>query len=84
MNGRILGYSQHLYNFISFDKQTFSHVLNLLIGDKVSSPFTDSEFQKVKINGINEIFSKIFCCSSFYGVSENTEKYSKKSPQIRS
>lgn len=30
-----LGYPQHLYNFISFDKQTFSHILNLLNRDKV-------------------------------------------------
>lgn len=55
-----LRYSQHLYNFISFNKQTFSHVLNLLNRDKVSSPFTDSEFQRGKIQPVSKIFGKIF------------------------
>ena len=55
-----LRYSQHLYNFISFNKQTFSHVLNLLNRDKVSSPFTDSEFQRGKIQPVSKNFRKNF------------------------
>ncbi len=56
-------------------------ILNLRFGDKVLCPFTDSEFQRGKINGISKNF---FACTLFLGVSENGEKYSKKSPQIRS
>ena len=55
-----LRYSQHLYNFISFNKQTFSHVLNLLNRDKVSSPFTDSEFQRGKIQPVSKNSRKNF------------------------
>ena len=59
-------------------------ILNLLNRNKVSSPFTDSEFQKIRINDINEIFSKVFVYSSFHGVSENTENYSMKNGAIHS
>ncbi len=64
--------------FICFDKQTLCHILNLQFGDKVLCPFTDSEFQRVEIQPISQIFLNFFGCSSFHGVSENTENYSKK------
>ena len=44
----------------SKDKQTFSHVLKLLNRDKVLSPFTDSEFQWVKIQPVSKKFWKNF------------------------
>ncbi len=53
-------------------------ILNLRFGDKVLCPFTNSEFQRGKINGISKIFLLAPCFLAFQRMERNTVKKAHK------